>query len=160
MYQMLLNHNGSMTKVLEDLYGEEIGIVKHHEAVEPAGEDASDFLLSRESPLLRRSVSLLGKSSGHVHLRAQSLIVLDRLEKEMAADLVETEIPIGRLIEKYRFEVYREFRYREIIGNDSAPTEEEGRASLSRSYFMVNRKERVMRIDEQISVGHVKTLFL
>jgi chorismate-pyruvate lyase len=59
--------------------------------------------------VLRRIVLLVGNESGRVYAHAESLIALDELSQNFKETLLSSDIPIGRLWDAHKIELYKEF---------------------------------------------------
>ena len=106
--RVILTSNGTVTRLLEDLVGEQLTVIKLHESIKK-NEEAIDYLkLPPQQPLIQRKICLQGKDTGTNWLYAESLIVPERLDSLFREELLESQIPIGNLWSKYRVETFKE----------------------------------------------------
>lgn len=113
--------------------------------------DSADF------PVLLRRVLLKGKVTLRCCLYAESSILIDRLPRGFRKDLLESDMPIGSLWSKHRFETYKtdyliheDFANQELADYLGIPL---GSKIFSRTYCVYSQGKRTMIITEKFSAG-------
>ncbi|MGB3466363.1 MAG: chorismate pyruvate-lyase family protein [Cyclobacteriaceae bacterium] len=150
--RIVLNNGGCLTKLLEDLFEEELQLKKLQEDTH-VNEVADQLLqISAGQNVLNRAILLSGVDSGVNHLYAESSIILDNLDVEFAQLLLNSTIPIGKLWEKLRVETYKTLIAwgDEKAGFNAAhfnisPNE----SLLYRTYLVYSKSKPVMKITEK-----------
>jgi len=106
--RLLLATDGTLTHILEAYIGERVRLVKLHQhlVTDPAERVASQ--LNDGERGLRRVILLRGSGSDITFVYAESLVLLDRLPPLVADGLLESEVPIGKLLWRCRAETFRE----------------------------------------------------
>jgi chorismate-pyruvate lyase len=108
LQRVILTSNGTVTKLLEDLIGEQLIVIKLHESLQ-IHEQAIEYLeLPVRQQVIQRKICLQGKDSGINWLYAESTIVPARLDTLFRDELLESQIPIGSLWSKHRVETFKE----------------------------------------------------
>jgi beta-ribofuranosylaminobenzene 5'-phosphate synthase len=108
---MLLANTGSMTVLLEALFGSVVVETQFQQVVE-ADQDASEKLhIPRGEAINHRIVRLVTRERALVH--AESIAPISRLKPEFKEDIMKRNSPIGRIMEKHRIESRRE-----VLGYD------------------------------------------
>ena len=105
---VLLVTDGTVTNVLEAYAGEQISVVKLRQTIEPAGRSVSHLEVHHSDAVMRREVLLRGSETGRTFVYALSHIVPHRLDPAIRRGLLESNKPIGRLIEENHLETFRE----------------------------------------------------
>lgn len=108
LQRVLLNTDGTVTKVLEAYAGEPMRAVKLCHELEPLYVDSPGLQLGSHETVLRRSVLIRGRHSETNYLYGESLIVPDRLHPKVREGLFSTDLPIGLLLTQNRVETFRE----------------------------------------------------
>ncbi len=105
--KILLTTDGTLTHILEAYAAEPVYLVKldHSFVTEPA--DRADYDLVGRERAVRRIILLRGSKSDTAYLFADSVVMLDRLPPPVAAGLLETDTPIGKLLFSSRAETFR-----------------------------------------------------
>jgi chorismate-pyruvate lyase len=106
LQRVLLTTNGTVTDFLEAYAGEQIVVVKLSQSLQPPLPETR--LDSDDHLLLERTIMLRGATSGTTFLHADSHIAADRLPAGMLESLLETDWPLGRLLNEHRVESLRE----------------------------------------------------
>lgn len=154
LQRILLITDGTLTEILEAHLLEPIELVKLSQRVFEPDVGIPSFSKPSQS-LLERKINLRGARSRRIYVYAESLLVVGRLDPQFRAELMESEIPLGRLWHKFRLETYKE-----LIGVDSRPAgalatslDCSANASLlARTYDVVSAREPLMRISEYFCV--------
>lgn len=106
--RILLSTDGTLTKILEAYLSEEIQMVKLSERSSLTVQDMPLLELKRGSEVIERKILLQGKVSAQNVLYAESLLVLERLDERFRDELLESEVPLGKLMLAHRMETFRE----------------------------------------------------
>ncbi len=151
--KILLLTDGSVTNLLEVITGERVGVQTLVQAVMPAGkEQATRLGITEGDPVNHRVVNLSGSRTGAVFMRAISDTPLSRLMPAFRQDLMAADIPIGRILMRYRMETRRE-----ILDIRASPAGPElsavfgispGDLLLSRHYHIVHDSHPLISIEE------------
>lgn len=152
LQRILLNSDGTMTNLLEEMLQEILYAHKLFEEIAPSAEDIPNLTLSKGQPIWRRMITLRGKHSGINYLYADSLIVQDNLDKAFADTLLNTGTPIGKIWELFRVETYKSLdewgeepagNLADLFSIDSTDL------LLFRTYRVFSQKKPVMQITEK-----------
>lgn len=103
--RILIATNGTLTRILGVVTGEEIVVQVVEQQIHPHELDQWDHLSGR---VLQRRVLLNGRTSGRRFVGAESLIAIDLLPPTIAADLTSTTAPIGEIMAASRLETFKE----------------------------------------------------
>ncbi|MFQ5800931.1 MAG: chorismate--pyruvate lyase family protein [Candidatus Hydrothermarchaeales archaeon] len=149
VHRMLLANTGSMTALLEALFGK-IRIETETQKVIEAGTEIARILDIEEGEAVNyRAVRLVGK---RVLVHATSYTPLSRLEESFKEDLMRKDTPIGKILAKHNLESRREIlgfgwlkageRFAEVfdIPSDSL--------LLKRNYNIIHNGKPLMNITE------------
>jgi len=150
--RILLATDGTLTHILEAYASEPVYLVKlsHALLTEVAARTALD--LDDDERALRRIILLKGATTGATFVHADSVVMLDRLPSTVATGLLDTDIPIGKLLFSCRAETFREIL---TMGEESDPIvashfDLDGDEPLvSRTYQIVFEGRAVARITEK-----------
>ena len=152
LQRIILTSNGTVTKLLEDLVGEQLTVIKLHESLQ-IHEQAIEYLeLPDSQKVIQRKICLQGKDSGINWLYAESIIIPERLEPSFRDDLLESQIPIGNLWSKYKIETFKEILppFKQTAGElgqyFSIPAQQ---YLLGRTYRVYSRQQPVMMLTEK-----------
>lgn len=104
---VLLEHDGSVTRLLESLFQEPIEIECLNQHYRDANTDEWDDIKENEK-LLCRNVFLSGRESQTRYLYATSIIRTDYLDAKIVEALLMQKMGIGKIIQQYQIETYRE----------------------------------------------------
>lgn len=152
--KVLLTIEGSITAILDVLYGTvSIFLLRRH--FEPADSETAAFLDVEEGEEIHyREVLIHGRGKPMIY--ALSYIALNRCKEEAHDDLVNGEIPIGKLLKKYEVESRREIRdiyiekpnatLRELFKTDED--------FVSRDYIIIQNKQIIMRTKESFPISY------
>jgi chorismate-pyruvate lyase len=150
--RILLATDGTLTHILEAYADEPVQLVKLGHALVTDPDTRAQMALGEHERALRRTILLTGTSSGATFVFADSIVLLDRLPPAVAEGLLETDIPIGKLLYSCRAETYREII---AVGEEhdaavAAHFGPRGRGPLlSRTYQIVFEDRPVARITEK-----------
>ena len=112
LQRILLLTDGTLTPLLEMYAGEEIEAVK---LCQELREEKGRGRLPPGRRILVRTALLRGRTSLRNLFHAESTVFLDRLDRRISRGLLETNAPIGRLLQGARTETFRE-----VLGCGSA----------------------------------------
>lgn len=154
LQRTLLITDGTLTEILEAHLLEPIELVKLSQRVF-ALDTGIPSLAEPCQSLLERRINLRGAHSRRIYVYAESLLVVDHLDPQFRAELMESEVPLGRLWHKFRLETYKE-----LIGVDCRPAGalaisldcSANARVLARTYDVISAREPVMRISEYFCV--------
>jgi chorismate-pyruvate lyase len=129
--------SGTVTALLEELVGEPIDAHDRHNKIIRAG--STNFLRVAEGcPLIFRTATLQGRTSGQSYVYAETVFVASRLSSSFRLRLESSSDPIGRILEAEGITVTRE-----SLGEpDHAPVSLEGAIAI-RDYL----RARTYRVD-------------
>lgn len=151
LQRIILTSNGTVTKLLEDLLGEQLTVVKLHETV-AVHEQAIPYLeLPAQQQVIQRKICLQGMKTGINWLYAESIIVPTRLDPSFRDDLLESQIPIGNLWSKHRVETFKEILppFQQPAGELAQYFSiEPQQLLLGRTYRVFSRQQAVMMLTE------------
>lgn len=152
MPRILLATDGTLTHILEAYANERIGLVKLSHSLVTDPSVRSGLGLDGDEVALRRIILLRGAESGAAYVYADSVVMLDRLPSSVAEGLLDTDIPIGKLLCACRAETYREIL-------SAGEEHDEGVAAhfgldgsetlVSRTYQIVHEERPIVRITEK-----------
>ncbi len=110
LHRVLLGHDGSMTTLLELIVCSGVTLTTIRQSVVPCPEGAAELLdVEAGTPVNEREILITTATvRGTPLLYARSYTPLSRLKPEFKTDLMKADIPIGRILEKYRIEARRE----------------------------------------------------
>ncbi|MDM8565603.1 chorismate lyase [Candidatus Halobeggiatoa sp. HSG11] len=131
--RILLVADGTLTKILEAHLTEALEVVKLSEEVITITQDILPLEIKTGCEVIKRNILLQGQITQRNWLYAESIIVLERLDKEFREELIESDIPIGKLWLEHKIETFKE-----IITSAREPAND-----LS-EYFNVSREEKVL----------------
>jgi beta-ribofuranosylaminobenzene 5'-phosphate synthase len=151
--KILLLTDGSVTALLEAITGERVAVSTSSQEVIPSDSAVAAALDIQPGELVNhRIVRLSAESSGRVLVYAVSNTPLGRLAPEFRTDLMMADIPIGRILQKYRMETRREITDAGIVKADeqlsvlfSVPMND---PLLSRHYRIIHQNRPLISIEE------------
>ena len=152
LQRVLLTTDGSIGRILEVFADEPIEAVKLEQWSVPAGEENPALALAVGEEVLRRRVLLRGAQSGRNFIYADALIAIRRVHPTLRSGLLDTSVPIGKLLTLVRAETFRELL---SSGKEPAGTcarhfgIEEHDEVFVRDYRIVNGGEPIMLITEK-----------
>jgi len=115
--RILLTTDGSITKILDALVGEEIEVITELQEIIPADEELSEELhVQVGAEVNHRVVNLLSSESTLVH--AVSYSPLERLAAKFKKDIMKKDLPIGRIMSSLNIESRREIKGFEAFEGD------------------------------------------
>ncbi|MGK7951597.1 MAG: chorismate pyruvate-lyase family protein [Xenococcaceae cyanobacterium] len=131
--RILMKANGTVTAMLEAYLSEPIQVVKLSENLAKIELELPNIKLNQEEQVIARKVLLQGKTSGLNFIYADSLILINNLEERFRHQLLNTNIPIGKLWSEQKVETFKE-----IIDSGIEPANE-----LS-NYFGIEPEENLL----------------
>ncbi|HVP25338.1 MAG TPA: beta-ribofuranosylaminobenzene 5'-phosphate synthase [Methanomicrobiales archaeon] len=152
--KILLGTDGSVTRILEVITGGRVRITTLSQEVVPAGKETAALLrIAEGDPVNHRVVKIEDAEFSAPLIYAVSDTPLGRLSPEFREDLMQADIPIGRILAAHRIEARREILEAKVI---PAGTEHAGifgifrkEPVLSRRYQIIHRGEPLISIEEQ-----------
>jgi chorismate-pyruvate lyase len=151
LQRILLITDGTLTEILEAYLLEPIELVKLSERVLRGKDVNAPLTLETDERVLERKINLRGARSGSLHVYAESLILVDRLAPSFQTELLETNIPLGRLWRSHRLETFKQ-----LVSVECRPAHElsthlacaKDTPVLGRVYDVFSAGRLVMRIAE------------
>jgi chorismate-pyruvate lyase len=151
LQRTLLITDGTLTEILEAHFLERIELVKLSERLLTGGDALPALALQDGERVLERRINLRGAQSGTLYVYAESRILVDRLDASFQTELLETNMPLGRLWLSHRIETFKE-----LVTLDYRPARELGMhlacagdaPVLGRIYDVFSARRLVMRIAE------------
>ena len=111
LQKILLLTDGSVTNLLEVVAGERVEVhTLAQQVVRADGAEAADLEIEAGDLINFRVVDLVGSESRRTFVHAVSHTPFDQLRPEFRDDLMAADIPIGRILQRYRMETRREIR--------------------------------------------------
>jgi len=151
--KLLLTTDGSITNTLEILIGGEVGIETLHQKIVEADEKIAEKLgVANEDEINERIVRIYNKKNNKPLIYAISYAPLSLADKDFSKDLFSADIPIGKIMEKYKIESRREIkdinytRANEELSKIFCVFEEE--ILLRRNYSIIRKGEILIDIYE------------
>jgi len=109
IHRVLLGHDGSMTNLLELISCCEVMLRTIKQSVVPSSREVADLLaVDVGEPVNERDILIVRSRDDTPLLYARSYIPISRLKRAFKADLMRADIPIGKIIQKYRIEARRD----------------------------------------------------
>lgn len=135
--------DGSVTQLLEVLTGKTVNVRTKEQSIIKATPDIAKLLeIKTGDEVNRRLVTLNVEET--VFVLAKSLAPIKRMPRGMKNDLMQADIPIGKILRDYRLETRRDILNIEIINRDffgDIPV-------ISRKYNIIYQKKPLMWINE------------
>ena len=156
LQRILLVTDGTVTEILEAFTGESMRLIKLLETVETLEEPQRTLNLEAGERVLRRQILLQGKMTLTTYTFAESYIAVDRLEEPLRRAL-ESQKPIGFLIQDQRMETFREILAcgRELAGPIAEHFElDPSQGMIWRTYRVFFHGEPIMQITEKFPESH------
>lgn len=153
LQKVLLSTDGSVTSILEMVTGSQVSIRTRAQYVRPAEPDEARILkIVAGEEVNYREVDIVEGESGKVLIHAVSRTPLSRLAPSFQQDLMQADIPIGRIIRRHRLETRREITD-VAVGEAGADEAEnfgicEHEPMLSRDYRIIHEQQTLIAIRE------------
>lgn len=125
--------NGTVTAMLEAYLSEPIQVVKLSEKLVNTEIKLPQIELNQEEQVISRKVLLQGKMSSCNFIYADSFILINNLEERFRYQLLNTNIPIGKLWSEQKVETFKE-----IIDSGIEPANELA------NYFCIKPEENLL----------------
>ena len=152
--KILLTTDGSITAILDVLYGK-ITLTTLDQHFEDADSEHAKLVDVDEGTEINFREVIMHRGDQPL-IYAISHIPLARCSKEVCADLIRADIPIGRILKNYHIESRREIRnifiekpndtLKELFGTDED--------MLARDYVIINNDEILMWIKEVFPISY------
>jgi chorismate-pyruvate lyase len=151
IHRIILTTDGSVTRVIEAYTEKPVKIKTEMQRITRADKKVSSLLDIEEGKEVNYRVVRL-YSNSILFAIALSLTPIDRLDEKFRDDLMRADIPIGKLLEKYKIEARREINWIRICMSDEIELERNnfnpGEVILSRNYNIIHRGKILMNITE------------
>jgi chorismate-pyruvate lyase len=142
--------DGSVTFLLELLTKAQVDVVTQCQVVKEATpKEAETLMIEPESPVNHREVLLIANDISYVY--ARSLTPIDPLPSKIKSDLIQADIPIGRILRKYKLETRRDIQK---IETKKASGPFNGMNVISREYVIIHGGKILMWINEQFPIDN------
>jgi beta-ribofuranosylaminobenzene 5'-phosphate synthase len=151
--RVLLGTDGSVTSLLELVTGSPVSVSTLLQEVWRADEKTAEALkIKAGEEINHRIVELRNAETGEVLIYAVSDTPLSRLSHEFREDLMKADIPIGRILAKYRMESRREILEMNVRPSDASMRDRFGLGGdlpfLSRKYRIIHHNQPLICIEE------------
>ncbi|CAD7774906.1 Chorismate pyruvate-lyase [Candidatus Methanoperedenaceae archaeon GB50] len=135
--------DGSITYLLEAIFKGDVEVQTITQKVVKADEEAAKLLkIKREEPVNHREVTLA--INNRVYVFAKSLSPINRMPPQMREELMQADIPIGKILRSNRLETRRDLLEIERTRTPQHfPCE-----TLSRKYVIIHNDEILLWINE------------
>ncbi len=151
--RVLLVTDGTLTEILEASFLERIQLIKVAQCVVPANHGHSYLTPKNGEPVMERKILLRGSESGRNYVYAESLIAVDRLDSALCGELLNSEIPLGRLWLEHKLETFKEMNEVEYRKSGELSAYFDGDSAsllIERRYRVWSGKKVVMVVTEFI----------
>jgi len=151
LQRILLITDGTLTEILEAHFLEPIELVKLSQKVFRSDTDLPAPFVAPGEAVLERKINLRGSRSRRLYVYAESLLLVDRLDRQFRAELMESEIPLGRLWHKFQLETYKDLVSVAYRASGELGTRLDCSANsciLARTYDVISSRRPLMRISE------------
>ena len=141
--------DGSLTTLLEAFAGYEIKISGLKQKTIPAGGKlAGELKINPGEELNEREVVLSAEQNPLVY--AKSYAVISRLSDDAKKDILNTDIPIGKILKKHKVEVHREIKEIGVVSDAKIAgiLNLNKNKILFRSYLIIKKSVPLMKIEE------------
>ena len=108
LQRLMLVTDGRITDIVQAYSGETVEAVKLSQELISLDRQLPTLKLASKQKVVKRSIVLQGKVSKTNYLYADSVLVLERLDRRIRDDLVFSSKPIGKLLREYKVETFRE----------------------------------------------------
>lgn len=140
--------DGSITYLLELLTRSQVHVVTQCQVVQKATRKEATLLkIKRGDPVNHRQVLLMADDVPYVW--AYSLTPIIPLPLKIKADLMQADIPIGRILRNYKLETRRDIQKIETLKGSGIFM---GLPVISREYFIIHGGNILMWINEQFPI--------
>ncbi|MGB9151735.1 MAG: chorismate pyruvate-lyase family protein [Alphaproteobacteria bacterium] len=155
LQRILLITDGTLTEILEAAHLEPIRLIKIAQERIPATAAHASLAPAPQENMLTRKILLQGARSGTCYVYAESVIAVERLSPAFQDELLNSDIPLGRLWIKHRLETFKEApTFDRHPGNDLGDyfAYTEPASILARSYRVFSAAKPVMLITEYFPI--------
>jgi beta-ribofuranosylaminobenzene 5'-phosphate synthase len=149
MQRALLISNGSTTTLLEAFTGKEVKVKGREQRIIMADSTlARELKVEQSSKISKRTVQLINDESSTTLAYAISYTPIERISGGLRSDIQSTDIPIGKILKRYKMESRREIKkvgfcrdakFNEIFGSECC---------FYRSYLIIHNNSPLMKIEE------------
>ncbi|RLI70140.1 DUF98 domain-containing protein [Archaeoglobales archaeon] len=150
IHKILLHTDGSITKILEAITGKNVEVETVKQEIIKADKKIAEILKIKENEDVNYRIVNL-KVNDDVLVHAISYTPLIRLEKDFKDDLMKADIPIGKIMRKYKIEARREINWTKTEKADEMAEIfgiEKGDLLLIRNYNIIHKGEILINITE------------
>ena len=161
LQRVLLVTDGTLTEILEATFLERIQLIKIAQKVIPATSSHAQLDPDKDEVLMERKILLSGAESGNNYAYAESLIAVDRLGSVFRHELVESNIPLGRLWLEHQLETFKELqevRWQLAGGLSHYFRCPDSSLLLVRTYRVLSASRPIMMITEHFPMAYSQTM--
>ncbi|MCP9271541.1 chorismate--pyruvate lyase family protein [Mycolicibacterium arenosum] len=153
--RILLATNGTLTRILEVMADEEIGVEIVDQRTHPMSPDLPGFPASPFGRVVQRRIKLVGRITGAPFVAADSLIAEDRLPVAVRRVFAETNRPIGEVLLASGMETFKEAAEMWLADVPDWVSDDDGRDAqvVARRYRTIAAGVPVMSITEYFLCG-------
>ena len=150
IHKILLKTDGSITLIIEALTGREVDLEVIEQRVVKSDYKLSHLLdIELGSEINYRVVYL--KVNDDIYTKALSLIPLSRIGQDLMKELIESKLPLGKILKKYKIETRRELNWYRVISDDELSKEfkvKTDKRILARNYNIIKDGKILANITE------------
>jgi len=154
LHKIFLTANGSITRILEAIFGEIQVKTIAQKIIKANKKLAKELEIDEGNEVNYREVVLVSKKEGKPIVYAISFAPIKRIEKKFREEIMKKDLPIGKIMEKLKIEARREIRKTWAKKADKKTAQllciPEGEILLERSYVMIRKGKIMMQIKESI----------
>ncbi len=154
--RVLLTTDGSITRILDAITGEEVKVKTVAQRLVKASRELAKELRIREGAEVNYRVVDI-KSSKAALLHAISYAPIERLAEEFKEDIMKKDMPIGRIMASLNIESRREIKEFDVIKGDAELCRRfrlpAGTVFLKRRYHVIHGGEVLISITEIFPSG-------
>jgi beta-ribofuranosylaminobenzene 5'-phosphate synthase len=161
LQKVLLTTDGSMTRALEVITGKKVVVETKYRKIVKAGKKlAKELKVNLNEPINLRIVYLKNVNSKNALIFAKSWSPLYRLDERYRNDFTSKDIPIGKIIQKYRIETRRVLKgiwvEKAKSGEEKAFGVKKGELILVRMYYIISGSKILILIEEKFPYSSFK----
>lgn len=151
LQKILLTTDGSVTRVLEALTGEEVSVNTREQRIISADEKLAKVLKIKPGADVNYRVVNLENSNG-ILVHAISHVPLERIENEFRDKIMKADVPIGKIMSELKIEARREINECSVIFADEKLADlfevPKNSPLLKRNYNIIHNCEVLLNITE------------
>jgi chorismate-pyruvate lyase len=106
--RLLLTTDGTVMPMLEQIVGERVVTAGLDQSAAPVSAADAALLAPHGDSLVTRTTMLVGAETSTVYVNARTVFATEAMPAALRSDLLETAVPIGKLLRRHRIESFRE----------------------------------------------------